>query len=137
MAKINGDMMRQTRENSGLTLKQTAQRLKVSEATLSRYECGLIARPDPDVMLGYSKIFRVPVTVFYEGSDPDWVTALQEGGLRDPRVAGYIDYLKEQAQKSTSAFQISESEADLIAAYRNADEKTRLIVDFALGLKGE
>lgn len=137
MAKVNGDMMRRVREDNGLTLKQTAQRLKVSDATLSRYECNSIARPDPDVLIGYSRIFRMPVNVFYEGTDPDWVTALQEGGLHDPRVAGYIDYLKEQAQKSTNTVQINEHEADLLAAYRSADEKTQQIVDFALGLKGE
>jgi len=135
MAKVNGEVMRHVREDNGLSLKQTAQRLGVSDATLSRYECGLITRPDPDVLIGYSKIFRVPLTVFYEGTDPDWVTALQEDGLRDPRVAGYIDYLKEQAQKASESVILSEQEADLIQAYRNADEKTRVIVNFALGLK--
>lgn len=137
MTRVNGDVMRQIREDNGLSLKQTAQRLGVSDATLSRYECGLITRPDPDVLIGYSRIFRVPLTIFYEGTDPDWVTALQEDGLRDPRVAGYIDYLKEQARKSSETLQLSEIEADLVVAYRSADDKTREIVNFALGLKGE
>lgn len=137
--KLNGDLLRELRENSGLTLKAAAARLNISEATLSRYECGLIQRPAPSVLIGCAKLYRVPINVLYDQPEPEWVSALQESGMKDPRVAGFLQYLNEQAEKemNNDGLFVSEAEREFINAYRNADDKTKQLVDFALGLKGE
>lgn len=137
--KLNGDLLRELREDSGLTLKAAAIRLNISEATLSRYECGQIQRPAPSVLIGCSKLYRVPINVLYDQPEPEWVSALQESGLKDPRVAGFLQYLNEQAEKemNNDNFTISESEKELVNAFRNADDKTRRLVTYALGLTRE
>lgn len=135
--KLNGDLLRELRENSGLTLKAAALRLNVSEATLSRYECGQIQRPAPSVLIACAKLYRVPINVLYDQPEPEWVSALQESGMKDPRVAGFLQYLNEQAEKemNSESFFLSDTEKEFIDAYRNADEKTRELIQFALGIK--
>ena len=135
--KLNGDLLRELRENSGLTLKAAALRLNVSEATLSRYECGQIQRPAPSVLIACAKLYRVPINVLYDQPEPEWVSALQESGMKDPRVAGFLQYLNEQAEKemNSESFFLSDTEKEFIDAYRNADEKTRELIHFALGIK--
>ncbi len=137
--KLNGDLLRELREDSGLTLKAAAIRLNISEATLSRYECGQIQRPAPSVLIGCSKLYRVPINVLYDQPEPEWVSALQESGLKDPRVAGFLQYLNEQAEKemNNDNFTISEKEKEIINALRSADEKTIRLVTYALGLTRE
>jgi transcriptional regulator with XRE-family HTH domain len=134
--RINSDLLRRLRIENGLSLKAAAARLNISEATLSRYECAQINRPAPDVLIACSKLYRVPLNVLYDEPEPEWVSALQEAGLKDPRVANFIQYLNEQAEKemNSDAFSMSDEERDIIIAYRDADEKTREIVQFALGL---
>ena len=96
---INSEEIKNLRIKNGLTLKDVAVRLDVTEGTVSRYESGQIKRVSPKVMLGYSKLFQVPISYLYENAETEWVAALEEAGLRDPRVAGFIEYLEEQAQK--------------------------------------
>lgn len=137
--KLNGDLLRELREDNGLTLKAAATRLAISEATLSRYECGQIQRPAPSVLIGCSKLYRVPINVLYDQPEPEWVSALQESGLKDPRVAGFLEYLNEQAEKEMNCdtFQMTEEEKEIIIEYRNADFKTKHLVKFALGIGGD
>lgn len=131
--KIDSEKIKELRVSHGLTLKDVAARLDSSEATISRYESGQIQKVSPKVILGYSKLFNVPITDIYENAQTEWVSALQEAGLRDPRVAGFIEYLEEQAQKeSTEEIQLSDQEIQLILAYREADTRTKQIVDFTL-----
>lgn len=134
--KINSNLLRQLRIDNGLSLKAAAARLDISEATLSRYECGQINRPAPDVLIACSKLYRVPLNVLYDEPEPEWVSALQEAGLKDPRVANFIQYLNEQAEKeiNNDNFFLADEEKEVIIAYREADEKTRELVQFALGL---
>lgn len=133
--KLNGDLLRELRENNGLTLKAAATRLNISEATLSRYELNNIQRPAPSVLIGCSKLYRVPINVLYDQPEPEWVSALQESGMRDPRVAGFLQYLDELAEKemNSESFVLTDSEKDIMIAFRNADEKTRNLVIYALG----
>lgn len=133
--KINADAIKQLRIDNGLTQGDVAARLKISEATISRYESGQIQRVSPNVLLGYSKLFNVPITALYENPETEWVKALEEAGLKDPRVAGFIEYLEEQAQKDDlDEIKLTQEEIGLITAYRNADDKTKNIVNFALNL---
>lgn len=133
--KINTEAIKQYRIHSGLTQNDVAIRLGVSEATISRYESGAIEKVSPKVMLGYAKLFHVPINTFYENAQTEWVTALEEAGLQDPRVAGFIEYLEEQAQKEAKEdFNITKFEIDLVSAYRKSDDKTKHLVEYALGI---
>ena len=131
--KINSEKIKYLREKNGLSLKDVAIRIGCSEATVSRYENEQVQRVSPSIMLGYSRLFQVPISELYENPQTEWVAAMEEAGLRDPRVAGFIQYLEEQAQKeSTDAIHLTDEEARLILAYREADPRTRQIVDFTL-----
>ena len=133
--KINTEAIKQYRIQSGLTQNDVAIRLGVSEATISRYESGAIEKVSPKVMLGYAKLFHVPINTFYENAQTEWVTALEEAGLQDPRVAGFLEYLEEQAQKEAKEdFNITKFEIDLVSAYRRSDDKTKHLVEYALGI---
>lgn len=135
--KIDSKVIRELRKDNGLRLSDVAARLHVSEATVSRYESGDIQRASPSIINAYAKIFRVPVTYICENLDADWVEVLQKGRLADPRVAGFIEYLEEQAERemNSDTFEVSKEEQDFIVAYRKADDKTKDLVMFALGLK--
>ena len=131
---INSEEIKRLRTSKGLTLKDVATRLDVSEGTVSRYESGEIKRVSPKVMLGYSKLFNVPIRYLYENAETEWVTALEEAGLHDPRVAGFIEYLEEQAQKEAIETQCTEEEINLLNAWRKVDAKTKSLVALALNL---
>ena len=131
---IKSEELKNLRISKGLTLKDVAIRLKTTEATISRYESGQIKRVSPTLILGYSKLFNVPINALYENAETEWVAALQEAGLRDPRVAGFIEYLEEQAQKEESEKPFSAEEMELVNAYREADAKTKQIVALALNI---
>ena len=134
--KINHQAIRNLRIKKGLTLKDVAVRLNVTEGTVSRYESGQIQRVSPKVMLGYSKLFDVPINYLYENAETEWVKALEESGLHDPRVAGFIEYLEEQAKKeAVDSLELNENEINVALAYRAADEQAKRIVRFTLGIK--
>ena len=134
--KINHQAIRNLRIKKGLTLKDVAVRLNVTEGTVSRYESGQIQRVSPKVMLGYSKLFDVPINYLYENAETEWVKALEEAGLHDPRVAGFIEYLEEQAKKeAVDSLELDENEINVALAYRAADEQAKRIVRFTLGIK--
>lgn len=133
--KINTEAIKQYRIHNGLTQNDVAIRLGVSEATISRYESGAIEKVSPKVMLGYAKLFHVPINTFYENAQTEWVTALEEAGLQDPRVAGFLEYLEEQAQKEAKEdFDLTKLEIEMVSAYRKSDEKTKHLVMYALGI---
>ena len=78
----------------------------------------------------------IHVNSLYENPETEWVTALEEAGLKDPRVAGFIEYLEEQAQKdAVEDIKLDSHEIEIINAYRKADEQTKRIIDFSLGVK--
>lgn len=135
--KLDSNTIKQLRIDNGLRMSDVAARLQISEATVSRYESGQIRKVSPRILVGYSKLFRVPINVLCENAESDWVDALQEAGLRDPRVAGFIEYLEEQAEREMNNIQFSNEETNIALAYRNADEKTRNLVAFALGLTSD
>ena len=133
--KINCQAIHNLRIKKGLTLKDVAVRLNVTEGTISRYESGQIQRISPKIMLGYSKLFDVPINYLYENAETEWVKALEEAGLHDPRVAGFIEYLEEQAKKEgVASLDLTDDELNVALAYRDADEQAKRIVRFTLGI---
>lgn len=136
MEIINSEEMKRLRIKHGLTQADVAARLKIAEATVSRYEAGVIKKASPAVLIGYSQLFDVPISSLYENARTEWVTALEEAGLQDPRVAGFIEYLEEQAQKETKdSMKLTSIEIELTNAYRKADERTKRMVAYALGVE--
>lgn len=122
--------------------------ISLSKANLSMYLSGK-SEPAQDKLYLLSKVFGVS-EAWLMGCDvprkdpgdvvdvmPAWMAAFSGAGYLDPRVAGFLQYLNEQAEKemNNDGFVVSEDEKEFINAYRNADEKTREIVTFALGLK--
>ena len=133
--KINTEAIRQLRIQNGLTQNDVAVRLGVSEATVSRYESGQINKVSPKVLLGYSKLFHVSINSLYENAETEWVNALEEAGMHDPRVAGFIEYLEEQARKEAVELDaLSPKECEVLERYREADAKIRNAVDALLGV---
>ena len=136
MEIINSEEMKRLRIQHGLTQGDVAARLKIAEATVSRYEAGIIKKASPAVLIGYSQLFNVPISSLYENARTEWVTALEEAGLQDPRVAGFIEYLEEQALKETKdSMNLTPIEVELTNAYRNADDKTKHMVAYMLGVE--
>lgn len=133
--KINTEAIKQLRIDHGLTQNDVAVRLGVSEATVSRYESGQIFKVSPKVLLGYSKLFHVSINSLYENAETEWVNALEEAGMRDPRVAGFIEYLEEQARKEDIVMNdLNPREREVVEKYRQSDDKIKNIVDTALGV---
>lgn len=133
--KINTEAIKQLRIQHGLTQNDVAVRLGVSEATVSRYESGQIFKVSPKVLLGYSKLFHVSINSLYENAETEWVNALEEAGMHDPRVAGFIEYLEEQARKEAVEMNdLSPREREVIEKYREADDRMKTVVDTALGV---
>ena len=135
MEIINSEEMKRLRIQHGLTQGDVAARLKIAEATVSRYEAGIIKKASPAVLIGYSQFFNVPISSLYENARTEWVSALEEAGLQDPRVAGFIEYLEEQAQKEVKEdIDLTKFEIEMVSAYRKSDEKTKHLVMYALGI---
>ena len=133
---INGEKLKSLRNEHGLSQKEVALKLDVTEATVSRYEGGQIKRVSPRIIMGYSNLFHVPINELYENPETEWVTAFSGQGLSDPRVQGFIEYLEEQAQKEADETHLTPRERELVKKYRFSDEKTCRLVDYALGLTG-
>lgn len=132
--KVNGERLKELRMEHGLTLRDVAQRLGVTDATVSRYESCAIQKISPKVLMGYSQLFHVPINSLYENKETEWVAAFSGGGMFDPRVRGFIEYLEEQAEKESEAIELTDDELKVIKGYRSADERTRRLVDYALGI---
>ena len=135
--KIHGEQLKELRRQHGLTMAEVADKLGVTEGTISRYENGLIKRVSPAVITGYSRLFNVPATELYENPETEWLAAFSGGGMYDPRVRGFIEYLEEQAAKENEMCELSREEIEVIEAFRNADERTRSLVLYALGIAKE
>lgn len=83
--KIN---IRELRKNNGLTMKDVAKRVGVSEATISRWESGQIANMKRD------KIALLADTLHINPSDILGIDEYRQGYYTDSEVAEYANKLK-------------------------------------------
>lgn len=96
-----GERLRLARETKELTQQELGTKLKVSDATINRYEKG-IRKPDPDMLTALAGILEVSI---------DWLL----GRIDEPhghrqtteaahRVDGYEDELSEEAKRELEAY---------------------------------
>lgn len=62
-----GSIISERRKELGLTQKQLAERLNITDRTVSRWECE-VNLPDVEMLKSISKVMEVPITYFYEDS---------------------------------------------------------------------
>jgi transcriptional regulator with XRE-family HTH domain len=87
------DVLRQLREDAGLTLREVEERSgrKVSNGYLSQLETGLRPTPNPRVLTTLAQVYGVPVTTLFEAAgyvDPPVPSAIDRAWkqvLADPR----------------------------------------------------
>ncbi len=116
--------------------------ISLSKANLSMYLSGK-SEPAQDKLYLLSKVFGVS-EAWLMGYDvprkdpgdvvdvmPAWMTAFSGAGYLDPRVTDFLAYLNEKRD----ATKLTPEENDVLVAYRAADDRTRHLVEFALGLK--
>lgn len=103
------DRIKRLRKESGLTLKEIAERLKVTESTAQRYENSIKYIPF-EVLVAYSKIFNC---------SPSYIMGWENEG---EAVLADADF--------------SPEEIALIGAFRKADKIDRESVRRTLGISG-
>ena len=62
-----GSIISERRKELGLTQKQLAEKLNITDRTVSRWECE-VNLPDVEMLKSISKVMEVPITYFYEDS---------------------------------------------------------------------
>ena len=62
-----GSIISERRKELGLTQKQLAEKLNITDRTVSRWECE-VNLPDVEMLKSISKVLGVPITYFYEDS---------------------------------------------------------------------
>ena len=62
-----GSIISERRKELGLTQKQLAEKLNITDRTVSRWECE-VTLPDVEMLKSISKVLGVPITYFYEDS---------------------------------------------------------------------
>lgn len=85
------NIIRKLRKQHGLTMKELAQKVGVSEGTISRWESGEIANMKRNYIAALSKVFSIPPTDFLDISD----NRDAEQYYIDPEVAEYANKLKD------------------------------------------
>lgn len=60
-----GEIILQRRKELGITQKQLAERLNVTDRSVSRWECG-VNLPDVETLKTIAKVLNVPISYFYE-----------------------------------------------------------------------
>lgn len=66
-----GERLRRLRELRGMTLRQLADAVGVSEATIQRYECGVIKNPPRDRISAMADALGVPAASLAGWSDDE------------------------------------------------------------------
>lgn len=113
------DRLRLIRAGTGVSLKEMADLVGVTEATAQRYESGHIHHIPYEVIVAYAERFNVSPSYIM-----GWEDAPQN--VRHPdEVAGWHvvgnDYVKE--------IQITEDELDLLERFRQLDPDRKQLVD--------
>ena len=106
------DRLKHLRIEAGLTQDELAKRLGVAKSTISMYERGE-RRPDFELAEAIADFFDVKLT-YLVGNSPEE---------------------KERDAKFKNTIALTDSERDLLMAFRKADDQTRRIVAYALKVK--
>lgn len=88
-------VLRQCRENAGLTQKQVADALSVERSTYAYYETGT-THPSGAMIIKLARIFNIPYTVFMDAvgdtdfdnneEDPNWTTLHDDSWLEREKM---------------------------------------------------
>ena len=110
-------VLRQCRENSGLTQKQVAQALNVERSTYAYYETGT-THPSGLMIVKLANIFNVSYTVFME--------ALSDKKLDDNAVNKEFPSINESSWRERERiYTLQKEEQDLIIIYRTLQEEQK------------
>jgi transcriptional regulator with XRE-family HTH domain len=97
--------LRQRRKELGLTMKQVADAVGVSEATISRYESGNIRNMRRDRIDKYAKVLRVNLLDMIEFEDQ--VDELNKAFAKDYEVLmGYLRERFDNADEVNAAYEL-------------------------------
>lgn len=99
------DMLKQRRIELNLTMKELADKVGVSEGTISRWESGNIANMRRNLVKSYAKALDISPSIImgWEDSDPEET------------------FPENESDSETPVFEISDFEKKLVFAFRKSD----------------
>ena len=109
--EILGENIRHYRKIKGYTIKDIAEKVGITEATMQKYEKGSIRRVDIEMLKSIAEAIGVPPETLTGWEKPD-----EEARVK--RLMRYAELLA--------------SEIDIIEKYRSLDDKYKSIVDSTL-----
>ena len=108
---ITNERMKQLREQSDVTLKEMANLIGVSEATVQRYESGKITKVPYKAIIEYCKKFNVA---------PPYLMGWTDFPLKDPDVI--------KNNRADFLYELNDKEQILVEGYRNLSDVDRLTI---------
>lgn len=112
------DIVRQLRKERGMTQQELADMIGLTKVTISQYETGK-RKPSFEMIEALADVFHVDMNYLLGFTDKIQKPA---GDETDPAVNKYLG--------------VTLVEIELVEAWRHADDQTKRIVAYALGLKG-
>ncbi len=111
-------VLRQCRENSGLTQKQVADTLGLERSTYAYYETG-VTHPSCDRVLKLSRIFNVDYRIFMDAI----------GDNNSDEDESFTTLTEKSWEERNKIYELTKNEQNLIIAYRLMDsgQKKELI----------
>ena len=113
------DVVKALRQERGMTQQEVADRIGLTKVTISQYETGK-RKPSFEMIEALADLFHVDMNYLLGFTDRIEKPA---GDDTDPAANKFLGVTLE--------------EIDLIEAWRHADDRTKEIVSFALGLGGD
>ena len=117
---IWNNRIRTLRESTGITLKEMADKIGVSEATVQRYESGKITKLPYNVVSAYATTFDVSPSYIMGWSDNP--TPSDEDTNHTQEILSAVNTLKAYFNKTLT---YSEEEQDMIIKFRELDDRGR------------
>lgn len=131
-----GQKIHDLRIKKHMTLEELGRKVGVGKSTVRKWETGMIANMKNDKIALLSSALEINPLYLMGWTDdenePLFYAAFSGAGRSDPRVQYYMDLLK---SREVNMDNLSEKEQLLVEYYRAADERTRSIVDLALGIQ--
>lgn len=131
-----GQKIHDLRTKKHMTLEELGRKVGVGKSTVRKWETGMIANMKNDKIALLSSALEINPLYLMGWTDdenePLFYAAFSGAGRSDPRVQYYMDLLK---SREVNMDNLSEKEQLLVEYYRASDERTRSIVDLALGIQ--